>query len=120
MNDQQGSLFSSPNAYGGIDAKPAARASDPATSHEAAARMARSGAAKAHATIALALVRRRPGCTFHELFVEVATDDERAALGSEVELMRRLGDLRRDGKVRNGDARACRVRGTGMMVWIPT
>lgn len=95
---------------------PLARHTDPETSHEAAKRMARSGRAKAHAAVALAIVHRAPGRTYQELWAE-ATDAERETLGDAVELMRRLGDLRRAGTVSNGVARVCRVKGNRMMTW---
>lgn len=112
--DDQPRLFAA-DCYGG--GEPAARKTDPETSHQAAERVKRSGIAQAHAVIALAIAERLPGSTFHELWAE-ATEAERAALGDTTELMRRLGSLRNAGKVNHGPARACRVKGTQMVTWV--
>lgn len=111
----QQSLFEM-DPYGG--SAPIVRATDPESSHEAAARHTASGARQRHAEIALALVRRMPGSTCIELFETTATNEEQKALGSSVELMRRLGDLRASKVIGNGEQRLCKRKGTKMITWI--
>lgn len=86
---------------------------DPATSHEAADRMTRSGRAAANAAAVLALVRANPGLTSREL-------SELPACPAGIdrwECARRLPDLERHGRVRKGPARACRSSGTRAVTW---
>ncbi len=111
----QQSLFEL-DPYGG--SAPIARATDPESSHEAAAQHTASGARQRHAEIVLALVRRMPGSTFVELF-SGATDEEKVILGNEVEVMRRLNDLGKSFAIKRGPSRECTVKHTKMTTWWP-
>lgn len=104
-------LFGPPNAYGGF-----ARTTDPGTSHAAAAEHQASGRMGTNEAIALALVRRLPGSTYRELWA-TATDEERATLGSHIELMRRLGGAKAKGRIRHGAEKLCTVGGRMMVTW---
>jgi hypothetical protein len=95
---------------------PVAHTADPPTSAEAAARVTASGRRAAHARLVLALVRRHPGSTAVELWA-AANAGEQADLGEMQEVRRRLTDLLHAGRVRQGDARACRVRKSKMVTW---
>ena len=110
----QPQLFGPPDAYGSHT--PAARSSDPPTSHEAAANATESGRRQRHAEIVLAIVRRRPGSTYVELFA-AATDVEQRELGDAYEAMRRLNDLCKAGLVCKSEARVCCVKGSRMTTW---
>ncbi len=88
-----------------------ARATDPATSHEAAARVEASGVADDQRSRCLAEVRRLPGQTCGEIGDNIGL--QRHAVG------RRLPELRTAGLVKNGDPRLCRVQGTRQMTWYP-
>ena len=83
---------------------PIARRTDPATSHEAAARHGGSGRSTTHAEIVLTYLRQhRDGATGHEIAAATGLD--------QVEVVRRLGDLQRAGRVRKQPAdRLCRVK----------
>lgn len=105
---EQLSMFQT-SAFGTYTAR--ARVSDDLTSHEAAARVNRSGKAQRHAALVLDEVRRRPGQTAAEIG---------AAVGLEhVEAQRRLSDLLNAREVAKGDPRACGVKGSRMVVWLP-
>ncbi len=97
-------------------ANPVVHADDPETSHAAAALMDRTGARQRHARMVLELVKQHPGMTAVELW-EVAGESLQASLGEMQEVRRRLTDLKRNGHVRDGEARVCRVRGTKQMTW---
>lgn len=92
-----------------------ARRTDPATSHEAAAKVTRSGKAAAHRQIVLDALRSHPRTTYREL-AEVCGLEHH-------EVMKRLNDLRHNGDAVNpkdGDElirRACRVTGNSMTIW---
>lgn len=90
---------------------PRARATDPASSHAAAAEIEASGAAAAHRAIILAAVRAHPGRTSLELAGITGLD--RHAIS------RRLSELRDDGLIEQGTMRACSVNGHQMLVWNP-
>lgn len=93
-----------------------AAAADPATSHESADRMTRSGRAAANAAAVLALVRAHPGLTSREL-----SELPGCPAGIDRhEVARRTSDLERAGRVRKGPARACRGSGTKAVTWVPT
>lgn len=119
MTTQQPNLFGPPNVYGAFESAPIrAHRADPVTSHEAAARVSKSGRRQRSREIALALVTASPGNTGHELFA-LATDEHQRLLGDYVELYRVLGDLKNRGLVVQGEPRSCRIRGTRMVTWLP-
>lgn len=109
-------LFDAPGSP--YKSAPLAANADPETSHEAAERHASSGKMGTNAAIALALVQRHPGKTYHELW-HLATDAEKRVLGDHIELMRRLGGLKScvPAVLRHGEARLCQIKGTRMVVW---
>lgn len=89
---------------------PIAHAGDPSTSAEAADAVTASGKRQRNAERVLALVVKFPGMTAAELH----------ALQGEFELQevrRRCTDLLHAGRVVQGAARPCRVRGTRMVTW---
>ncbi|WP_408953010.1 winged helix-turn-helix domain-containing protein [Lysobacter sp. Hz 25] len=90
---------------------PAARATDPATSHLAADAITASGARDAQQQLAAEVVRQHPGYTSNELaqFCEL----DRYALA------RRLPECATAGAVRKGRARTCRVSGRSAVTWWP-
>jgi hypothetical protein len=92
-----------------------ARHDDPESSQQAAAKMNRSGKARAHGAIVLGLVRRWPGSTAVELFHAQGGD---SAL-DRVEVGRRLDSLVKTGQVRQGPERECTVKKVRMLTWWP-
>lgn len=86
-----------------------ARNTDPETSHEAAERITESGSRVPQCAIVLDAVRQHPGSTAAEI-------GEYTRLGH-VPAQRRLGDLLRQGTVRQGEPRACYVKGSRMCTW---
>lgn len=96
---------------------PLAAAADPATSHEAAGRLCRSGRRRRNAERVLALVRRLPGSTSVMLW-HAQRDDPDAMDRHEVS--RRLADLEHAALVRKCGERACAVKGTRMVGWSAT
>ena len=101
-----------PDARPAYEITPAlARRSDPPTSHEAAAKMQRSGRADAHCAIVLAAVVAHPGLTYRELADLCGLDP--------VEVMRRLGDLQLGltPKVVKAEARQSANGGNRMTTW---
>lgn len=106
-----------PDLFGTLDlANPVAHAHDPDTSAEAAQRHTDSGAREAHARLVLRMVRAKPGRTACELWAE-ATEFQRVVLVEMQEIRRRLVDLEAAGRVRKGEARTCRAKGTRQVVW---
>lgn len=97
-------------------AQPRARATDPQTSHDAAARHAPQ--AGTNAAVILRVVRQCPGQTAVEIH-SCYLPSEHIATINRHEVSRRLAGLERDGLVRKGDARKCRVKGTSMVTWWP-
>lgn len=89
-----------------------ARATDPATSFEAARTVERTGVAHGQRAKCLEVVRKNPGTTSGEI-AELAGMDRHASA-------RRLPELRAAGLVRNGDQRVCRVSGTRQITWTVT
>lgn len=77
---------------------PAARSTDPATSHHAADHMDASGQRAYQQRVTVAAVDRFPGCTTQELA-------EKAGL-SERMLSRRLSEVADDGQIKRGSPRA--------------
>lgn len=110
------SLFDMESSQYGVVPSPArARASDPASSHEAADRHNQSGRASGNCAVVLNLVRLYPGLTSCELHqTQIETGLERH------EVSRRLSDLERKGLVRKGPEKVCEVKGTSMVTWCPT
>jgi CRP-like cAMP-binding protein len=90
---------------------PAARATDPDTSHIAAAEHTASGKRGTIFAIVVVLVRARPGHTSAEL--ARYTDLTRH------EVARRLPEGETAGAIRKGEKRRCAVNGTLAMTWWP-
>lgn len=90
---------------------PAARRSDPETSHLAAAQHTASGERAYQLAQAVAAVRTLPGRTSFEL--ALATDLDRYMLA------RRLPEAITAGAVKKGDQRACKVTGRQALTWWP-
>lgn len=96
---------------------PMARKSDPVTSHQAARRVRESGRASSnrdriHACLAL----HGDAVTAIELLGRMGEDDPI----DRHEISRRLPELEREGRVKRGPRRLCRVRGTSMTTWLAT
>ena len=90
---------------------PAARATDPHTSHEAAAQLDATGARGFQQRIAAQAVERHPGLTSMELAKKTGLD--------RYMLARRLPECRTASAVRMGEARECSVSGRQAMTWWP-
>jgi hypothetical protein len=90
---------------------PLARASDPHTSHTAAADHEASGKAGTHRAILYAAVLRHPGMTSAELGQICQLERHEAAC--------RLSDLKNSGSVYQGDSRKCTARNTNAVTWFP-
>lgn len=88
-----------------------ARSTDPATSHQAARTVERSGTAGSQRIMCLAAVRVRPGLTAAEIAWETGLERHIPS--------RRLPELRDGGLVVNGPSRICTVMGTPSMTWVP-
>jgi CRP-like cAMP-binding protein len=86
-----------------------ARAGDPAGSQEAAVEMVASGKMRQQQSIALEAVRSHPGCTSFEMTAYCALD--------RYQLARRLPELERQGLVRRGRERICRISGRLAAPW---
>lgn len=84
---------------------------DPPTSQEAAERHTASGARGAHCEAVYRLVLAHAAATAVEIWA-MQTELDRH------EVSRRLSDLMRAGRVRQGPQRKCMVKGTMMVVWI--
>lgn len=102
-----------------LTANPIAHTADPATSHEAAEVLTRTGRRQRHADAVLNLVKLYPGRTAVELWQFAGDWDLTAELKEMQEVRRRLVDLEAAGKVRQGPARKCSVRGTRQVTWLP-
>lgn len=90
---------------------PAARVTDPITSHLAAEDVTRSGKRVHQQRQAVAAVRAKPGMTSFELSLACGLD--RYMLG------RRLPEAEKGGAVSKGDARACKITGRLAVTWWP-
>ena len=90
---------------------PAARATDPETSHLAAAEITRSGVRGHQQSQVVAAVRAFPGCTSFELAMKTSLDRYVVA--------RRLSECVTSGDVKKGDAKACPVTGRLALSWWP-
>lgn len=90
---------------------PAARETDPLTSHAAIKATTESGKRTTHQRRVLDCVTRLPGLTFHEIAVQVGLNEHAT--------MKRLGDLKgsRPPLVRHGEARV--VNGRPCVTWWP-
>jgi len=95
-----------------MESRQRTRRSDPETSREAADHMERTGKAKTHKMMCLAVVQEKPGLTAAEIAVEAGLERHEAS--------RRLPNLRdEDHSVYNGAARECTVVGNRSMTWYP-
>lgn len=118
MSGQQRSLFDTIGGQGAyVRARdinpPRAATADPATSHEAADRIAPT--ADQQAARVADWVRRHPGKTSRELAAVVTDRDlDRHAIA------RRLPEAEERGLVRRGEARACDVGRGRALTWWPT
>lgn len=90
---------------------PAARTSDPETSHEAAEHVTRTGARAAQQRIAANAVDCYPGLTSMELAVRTGL--------CRFMLARRLPECRTGGSVRMGKIRSCSITGRSAHEWHP-
>lgn len=98
---------------------PRARSTDPATSHQAAARVKASGALGRHQRAVLEAVQRFPGHTSAELAERLVGNPDLAAVTDLYhEVARRLPELA-GVHVRKGGARPCAVRGSSCTTWWP-
>jgi hypothetical protein len=92
-------------------ATPAARATDPATSHEAAEHITATGARAAQQRLAVEAVKQYPGLTSREL-------GRRTTLCRFL-LARRLPECETGKSVKRGQARRCSVSGRMAVTWWP-
>jgi hypothetical protein len=90
---------------------PAARNSDPFTSHLAAAEVTGAGVRADQQRRAAAAVRQWPGCTSFELALKAGQDRHAVA--------RRLPECVVAGSVRKGPAKRCPVSGRLALTWFP-
>lgn len=90
---------------------PAARRTDPSTSHEAAQAITKEGTRAAQQALAIAAVRAFPGRTSFELAMK--TDQCR------FQLARRLPECVTAGAVRKGEPKVCSVTGRSALTWWP-
>lgn len=90
---------------------PAARKTDPPSSHAAAREIDLSGSRKAQLLAALLLVENNPGCTSLELAQRGKLD--------RYQLARRLPELERGEFVRRGEIRDCRIGKRPAVTWWP-
>lgn len=90
---------------------PAARSTDPITSHEAAQSHTRSGARRGEQAVAIAAVRAQPGQTSLEL-AEICGLDRYM-------LARRLPECETAGEVHRGEIRRCCASGRKALTWWP-
>lgn len=97
---------------------PRARATDPRTSHEAAAAIKRSGALGRQQALVLALVRRFPGSTAGELAMYQSRADRAPFDGWRYRVSRRLPELA-PAHIERGEARECKALGTRQTTWWP-
>lgn len=90
--------------------RPAARATDPATSHEAARKVEKSGRAQTNRARCLDAVKAQPGATSGEIAKAAGLERHEAA--------RRLPELRdKLGMVKNEGQRKCKVTGNPSIQW---
>lgn len=87
----------------------AARTTDPATSHAAAAEVTANGVRDAQAAVVLDAVRKWPDLTSAELATKINLNRYQVA--------RRLPELRAEGLVANGPARECTLMHRLSLTW---
>lgn len=90
---------------------PAARSTDPVTSHQAGEQITKSGTRKAQQNRVLRALKRFPNRTSAEIANRANLDRYMVA--------RRLPELATAGKAKRGDARTCRINGRNAIVWNP-
>lgn len=110
MNPQLPLWIGSPTSPRRVET-PAARSTDPETSHLAAEQHTASGARAHQLAQAISAVRAFPGRTSFEL--ALATDLDRYMLA------RRLPEAIAAGAVKKGAAKACSVTGRQALTWWP-
>ena len=88
---------------------PAARRTDPRTSHEAAERVTQSGVRQNQARIVLAAVHMSPGLTSAELAERLSVNRQMPA--------RRLPELKTAELVEQGPIRKCTIAGKNAVTW---
>lgn len=94
---------------------PAARRTDPESSHLAAEHITKSGARSDQQNKAVEAVKQFPGHTSHEL--ATLTCGKRNVIDWRYALARRLPECQTAGRVRKGPMRACSVTGRKAHVW---
>ncbi|MDA3922737.1 MAG: hypothetical protein PF501_18975 [Salinisphaera sp.] len=90
---------------------PAARATDAASSHEAADEVTRSGRRRANQLIVAATVAMHPGCTSRELSQHCELD--------RWEIARRTSECETAGTVKRGALRHCDIGSRRALTWWP-
>ena len=90
---------------------PAARRTDPESSHRAALHITRTGKRGAQQDQAIAAVRQFPGCTSFELAMRTHLD--------RYMLARRASECEAAGRIRRGELRRCSVSGRTALTWWP-
>lgn len=98
---------------------PRARASDPSTSHQAAAKVKESGKLNREQREVLSWIQRYPGHTTGELGRLMAIEkhgDWRFWNDERITVNKRASELR-PVHVRNGESRPCEVTGNSMQTW---
>lgn len=90
---------------------PAARATDPQSSHEAADIITSSGKRAEQQALTFAAVRAFPGCTSFELSMKTGR--------CRFQLARRLPECVTAGLVEKGEVRRCGVTGRRALTWWP-
>lgn len=107
--DQMAFDFTAPRVR--VVETPAARRTDPATSHLAAEHVTSSGKRGQQQAQATAAVRAMPGLTSFELAMKTNLD--------RYMLARRLPECVTAGTVRKGHVRTCSITGRQAMTWFP-
>lgn len=87
---------------------PAARRSDPESSHEAAEQMVRSGRRQAHVAVVVRAVRENPGLTSYELALVCGLERH--------EVARRTADAETAGEIEKGPVRR-QANGRSAVTW---
>jgi hypothetical protein len=118
LSDDQQALFE-PKRQAGVllgyepPLAPAARLTDPETSHEAAEKVTSGGTRRRDMADILAVVRRAPGLTYREIHARLPHIAEPATVA------KRLSDLERVGEIEKSDKRVCRIGGNPCTTWQP-
>jgi hypothetical protein len=117
MSATQPSLFPDPDDefpapdFAAVEARTLARASDPASSHAAAAEVVASGAAAAQRARVLRALVAEPGLTSDEIAAATGMERHQPA--------RRCPELETLGLIRRGEIRPSRLTGRGGVTWYP-